>query len=302
MRKSLWIVLGLGMGLSQNLFGLSLSGSMGELLIRNLQPGTTVQLTPLMRLPWRIQYEGKEAIQLILRPAVPDGVEEMKTGYEVIPDLSWVRLSPALFDLEKSSTVASDVSISIPNDDSLLGKKFVVYLWAQTAAKKAGVSTGLGVKGRLLLTIAPERKKISDSLNTARSYMEFKLRPETVLLQGIQPGKKIALNKVLKKKFVVENFGSETMKFSVNRISGDSLGMNPTQGMEWGPRETVCRVQPAALKIKPGKKKHFTVTIQIPDEEQNYNRRFQYLFRISPSGVGVKSGILLKVNMETSPK
>jgi len=76
--------------------------------------------------------------------------QELKEGFEPIPDTAWVTLEKGHFVIGPDEKAKTDVVIRIPNDDGLMGKKYQVYLWSHTI----GRSLGVGLKSRLLFTIS----------------------------------------------------------------------------------------------------------------------------------------------------
>lgn len=274
-----------------------LSVTMGEVLLRNLQPGATYNLTSLLSFPLRIRYSGERPATLRVTPEFPDP-NEMKEGYSPIPDPSWVRLEPSLFLIEGSSTVESNVSVSIPDDETLRGKKFIVYLWSQTQGEGKGIGLGLGAKSRLLLSVAAE-KSTAPAPSPSGGTMNFELSPPAANLQNILPGKKIAVNKLLRKDFFLVNTGKEPRKFILENIPASSLDMTPSRGFEWGPPDTAIEVSPSVFSLKGGKRKKFKVNLRVADMPANYGKKYQYLLRATPQGAGVSSGILFRINLET---
>ncbi len=277
-----------------------LSATMGEVLLRNLQPGATYHLTSLLSFPLRLTYSSEQPAAIVIRPSLPEEAE-MKAGYDPIPDPEWVRLEPSRFRVEKSSVVESNVTIAIPNDESLRGKKFIVYLWSQTMGEGKGIALGLGAKSRLLLSIATEKSTAATNV-PAKSYMHFELSPSAVHLPNVQPGKNYDLRKALGKDFLVKNTGAEDKKFRLEIIAADSLDMSPPRDVQWGPAKTEFKITPADMKVKKRGSKKFNVSFKIPDEPESYGKKFQYLLRVTPEGVGMSSGILFRIGVETAKK
>lgn len=283
----------------QSLAG-SLKATMGEVLLRNLQPGATYHLTELMRFPLRLTYEGGQPITFKVTPVTPVGTEEGKEGYDSIPDPNWIQADPSRFDLRQSATVESNITISIPGDESLRGKKFIAYLSVETGGPSRGLAVGMGTKSRLLFSIAKE--KVESSSVPAQSYMDFDLDPPMVRLSGIQPGKPLKLDKILRKEFYLHNFGREDKRFFIGAITGKSLEMDAPKGAEWGPEETRFQISPSNIKINAGKKKAFHVSMKIPDVPSVYGKKLHYILRVTPEGSGMTSGTLFRITAETVRK
>ena len=273
-----------------------LSTTLGEILLRNLQPGTTYHLTSMVQLPLTLNYEGDHPITLKLDPVLPD-VNEGKAGFEPIPNLNWIGVEPSSFDIQSSSTVYSNVTIALPEDASLRGKKFIAYIWSKSLSKEGAVSVGVGVKSRILLTVAQETGNAEDSPKS--SYLNFKVDPATVLIEKVKPGKMISVNRKTHKTLKVINTGDQTMEFKLQFVSGDSLDLPAPSGLSWGPDSTEFKIQPSTLKIKSGKAGKFKVYLKVPEQSQYYGKEFQYLLRVTPQGSGLTSGVLFRVTVKT---
>ena len=276
-----------------------LASTMGEVLLRNLQPGQTYKLTSLLKVPLRVTYEGENPMTILIDP-VPPGTGEMKEGYEAIPSTGWITLEPGSFEVGGSSVVESNVSITLPDDDSILGKKYAVYLWSRTMGQGKGFSLGLGVKSRLLITVAGERALPSQG--EMSSYMDFRLEPGSIQLNAARPGKWVKLRKEIGRNLTVHNMGGRDMEFVVTQVPGSSLDMTPPSGTEWGPDGAEFKVSPVKMKIGAGKSNDLKVSMRIPDEERHYGKRYHYLLRVTPEGTGMTSGILFRVTVNTVPK
>lgn len=273
------------------------SSTMGEVLLRNLQPGQQYHLTSLLKFPLRVTYEGEKPVTILIDPALPEP-NEMKKNYEPIPDIRWVKVSPSSFESVQSTTVETNVSISIPDDDALLGRKFIVYLWSHTIGAQKGMHLGLGVKSRLLISIAKE-KNVETSTAVPSSYMDFKITPAAVSLKAIKPGQTVTLDAFEGQSLRIENFGDEDREFSLQGVPGGDLDMDPPQGLEWGPLETELVVTPAKVRVAKGKTENFRVTLKIPERPASYGRKYHFLVRATPEGIGMTSGILFRMNVDT---
>jgi hypothetical protein len=279
-----------------------LVATMGEVLLRNLQPGATYHLTSLLKFPLRISYEGKKNMTLLVNAAQPQDGEALKPGFEAIPDLSWVETSPTQFDLHGASTVEVNVSLFIPADEKLRGKKYAVSLVSQTMSKgEKGLSIGMGTRSQLLISIAKE-KATSLSKTPASSYMSFRLEPGSVGLKGIRPGQRIEVGTYAKKELQIQNFGDEKKKFTLEIVRGEALDMTAPRGFEWGPESTVFEIVPTQAKIKKGRSEKYQVFMTVADQPAMYGKKFLYLLRVTPEGVGMSSGILMRINVETADR
>ncbi|MFH1784296.1 MAG: gliding motility-associated C-terminal domain-containing protein [bacterium] len=77
-------------------------------------------------------------------------------GYEVIPDVSWIRPENRLFsEVGTGETVYTEILVSIPDDEEHLGKRYQAKLLSYI---DYGMYLGVGVISKVYLHIAGERK------------------------------------------------------------------------------------------------------------------------------------------------
>lgn len=101
-------------------------------------------------LPLIVVNTGKEPIDLKVELLIP-GPSELKSGFEPIPDLDWIKLEGTDFKgIKPNESATTDVIISIPNEEKFLGKRYQIFIWSHTSGERIGV----GLKtNKLLFTI-----------------------------------------------------------------------------------------------------------------------------------------------------
>lgn len=135
--------------LSSSLYGEGLSTTFGEVKLENLEIGKAHSMEELGAFPLIVENTSEGEIELKVEALYPkEG--ELKRGFEPIPDISWVDLERDYFILGPGEEAKTDVAINIPDEETLLGRKYQVYLWSHTV----GRSLGVGLKSRLLFTVA----------------------------------------------------------------------------------------------------------------------------------------------------
>lgn len=140
-------VLGFIFPVTANAGGLSTGFS--EVILVDLQINKTYSTQKTAGLPLTVVNTGQEATDLKIEVLLPQP-QELKPGFEPIPDISWIRLEKSDFKQVKPNEAAqSDVLIAIPNKPQYRGKNYQVFIWTHTV----GRSIGIGLKSRLLLKI-----------------------------------------------------------------------------------------------------------------------------------------------------
>jgi hypothetical protein len=133
---------------SSPLYAGGLSTTFGEVKLENLKIGEEYSMEEAAEFPLVVQNTSDEQLAIKVEILYPKK-EELKEGFEPIPDISWISLEKEQFSLKPQEGAKTDVIIKIPNDKKYLGKKYQVYLWSHTV----GRSLGVGLKSRLLFTI-----------------------------------------------------------------------------------------------------------------------------------------------------
>ena len=96
--------------------------SVGEVVIENLAIGHTYSLTSLANLPLSVTSTSEGPVRVGIEPLVPDAIE-LRQGIEAIPDRRWATALPDTMDLEPMQMRATEMSLAIPNDRALLGRR-----------------------------------------------------------------------------------------------------------------------------------------------------------------------------------
>lgn len=141
------------LALSSTVYAGGLTTTFGEVTVENLRIGEEHSMEKIAEFPLVVQNTSNQEIELKVEVLYPkEG--ELKTGFAPIPDISWVTLECDHFILGPEEDAKTDVIINIPEDKEYLGAKFQVYLWSHTI----GRSLGVGLKSRLLFTVAEENE------------------------------------------------------------------------------------------------------------------------------------------------
>src|SRR4051794_37952756 len=96
-----------------------------DITLENVPPGAAFSIRSLKNLPLVLvnQDDRAEGIDIGIEINVPEK-NEMKEGYEPIPDPSWIRVTPNSYHLGPKASASSDVLINIPDDKALIGKHY----------------------------------------------------------------------------------------------------------------------------------------------------------------------------------
>ena len=138
---------------SINLFALGLTTHVPEVLLENLEPGTTYTLFNQTGIKLDINNTGSKPADLGMEIQIP-AKGSAKPGFEPLPDASWIKIEKNIFDrVPSGAKIESDVTIVVPNSPLIEGKKYQFYVWTHTMPKPGVVGVGVGLNIRFLITI-----------------------------------------------------------------------------------------------------------------------------------------------------
>jgi hypothetical protein len=125
-----------------------LSSNWGEIVIEKLETGKSYDLNKYAGAPFTIVNNFDSDVNLQLKVLQPQP-NELKPGYEAIPDVSWVKLEKEEINIGGLKKEVVNVKLTIPNDKKYAGKKYHVWIWTYTS----GQAMGVGLKSRILFAI-----------------------------------------------------------------------------------------------------------------------------------------------------
>jgi len=150
-RKLFLSVLGL-LGTAGILSAAALSTNYASVFLENLKIGGSYNLTQSANYPMWVSWKGEGRVKVRIVPTAPRS-DELREGYEPIPDVSWVTFSKNDLELLPDETEYLDVILNIPADQKYLGKKYQCYLFVSsipdTTGPGGGLAISLGLKGKL---------------------------------------------------------------------------------------------------------------------------------------------------------
>ena len=146
------IALGVWLLSTPAVFAGGLSTTMGEVTLDQLPRGVASSLQEAGGMEYQVLNTSEEALelQMDILPPTPD---ELKEGYEALPDPAWVTLERETFSVLPQMPAATDVRIAVPDEAAHAGRRYQFWIWTHTV----GRSLGVGLKSRFLITIADDR-------------------------------------------------------------------------------------------------------------------------------------------------
>jgi hypothetical protein len=183
-----------------------------------------------------------------VKPEAPIG------GYESIPSAAWVKISPV------------DIFAHTSENDTRI----------------AFMNVKLGLKGRLLFTIAPVLIKPS-SQQPASVNLNFKITPERFEVSNVSLGEKKEVLTYKQTSAEIENFGSAPLDISVESLHPAAVGVENEKYAPC-PDPKFLTFERNQITV-PGKSKAFLkMWLEIPDRPEYRDK--QYLFLVSVANAG----------------
>lgn len=254
-----------------------LSSPNALMFLSNLKIGQEYSLKQLLGYPFQVTYRGKYPVDLKIDLIKPD--TSTPDGYEPIPDLSWIQLQKSEFSLDPGETAETDIIIKIPNDESLLGRKFHVSISPVTSAPKgdnrAWLAFSVGIICKLFLEISPKPPTIEEikELQKRRlsGYLDVSVSPNRIFLYDLEPNKKYDLTKQFNEVVKVINATSQKVNVEITSVPPSSRSILLLEGQYEIPSPSLLVVKPKKFKMKPDSVKSFRILLHTKDFEKGKN-------------------------------
>lgn len=283
-----------------------LSTTCGMMTLGNLKIGQEYSLKQLLGYPYNVTYKGSYPVDLKIEVVKPDTTTA--DGFEPIPDISWLRLQREEFALDPGETANTDIIISIPNDENLLGKKFRVIISPYTSAPKgdtrAGLVFALGLSCNLYLSIAPkpptEEEIRQQKKRLLSNYMNYSVSPERIFLYDLLPNKVYNLTKEFGEVIKIINATTQDVMVSIEQIKGSQIGIFlPDENTFEIEDMTLLKAIPKKFNLKKDSIKSLNLTLStkglVPKKVNQDNENSQ---QVENETTHTKYFTVLKVNFE----
>ncbi len=269
MKKSLYIIIIVSIFqlISLPIFCGGLSSPCAAMYLSNLKIGQEYSLKQLLGYPFNVTYKGRYPVDLRIDLQKPSTTTP--DGYEPIPDLNWVKLQKQEFSLDPGETAETDIIVTIPNDESLLGKKFRVLINPVTSAPKgdtrAWLAFAVGLSCELYLAIAPKPPTIQEIREQQKrrlsGYLDISVSPNRIFIYDIEPNKTYNLTKQFNEVIKIINATSQKVNVELESIPPASRGIFLTEGQVELPNPSLLTVKPKKGKLNPDTVKSFELLL-----------------------------------------
>jgi len=282
------------------ILGAGLSTKFGEVRLSNLKIGQTYGMRELVNFPLQVVNTSDFAVELKIDVLVPKS-SEAKEGYEPIPDASWIEMEKDSFILEPGQTAISDVLIKIPDDEKYFGKGFEVNLWSHTVGK--GKMIAVGLNSRLLFSIARERATAEEISKKKKRKLvgnvNFSLVPHRFVLQNVEVGKKVNIEKMFNEVLKVVNPNNEKLTIKLYSMSLREAELTPDAGFTACPDPSFLSFSDKKFTVKGNSIKLVKMHLNFPDRNEYKGKKYLFIISARIEGQEVPVEVFARVYVTT---
>ncbi len=232
--------------------------SVGEVVIENLKIGHQYSLTSLANLPLSVTSLDESPLRVRIEPLIPDS-SELRRGAEAAPNVTWATVLPDTLALSSHETRAVELQLTIPNDPSLLGRRFQITFWTHTLPREDSM-LAYGLKSRVIFSIAATADSTEETPN---GDIAVALEPAEIRLRDLAPDRTYALEAVTTRPVVVQNTSNREVTVELAAMGVARSGSVLESGD--GELLDVARVtlEPASIVLAPGETRTITGTVSM---------------------------------------
>jgi len=266
--------------------GYNVGTKFADVIMEHVTPGKVYNLRTMRNLPYRVFNESNGEVDLSVSVQIPVP-DQMKPGYEAIPDPSWVRVVPNRFKLQKGEQGLVDVILQVPEGQEYVGRHFQAHILCQTADPQPGEVTslafGVSLQSRLRFSVASAGPEEIRRLQKKGIYqmLNFTLEPDSQHVPGfVQPGKTVVLSETARVSLI--NRSPQKLEFSLKSVNPPD-GMAPPSGYEAGDPSWL-KLKTAKLKVSGETIKGIDMELTIPDKPELRGKRFMFVLQAGLEG------------------
>lgn len=202
--------------------------------------------------------------------------DELRGGYDPVPDPAWVQFEPRDFTVSAGGRVAARLVINAPDDPALIGRRFEASVFIRGVPVESP-AVGVGLKPRVYFSLGgrdgPERIV---TMNTA---------PRFPRVTPYETGVRAGTMRFAAAGFTAQNQTGGVLTYDIApdaaAVSGAGDG-----GAELLPDLTWVTVSPRTLILAPWQSAHIAVEVNLPIDARLFGRTFFVPLRTVARGGG----------------
>ena len=272
-----------------------LSTGLGEVVVENLQVGQTYSLKQLANLRLGITNNCDDSVALKMDILSPDS-SELKKGLNPIPDISWLKLSQDTFVLGSNEIALSDITLSIPDENRYLGKKYQVTIWSHTVGLAGrAMSLGLGLKSRIIFTTSATRAPANEIVKSSNTSVELVLKPEKMFLDDVELGTVYDPEARKGSVLTISNNSEHEQLLRLRSLTVGNSVTALTEGYEDAPDASSLRFSEDKFVLPPHGTKEVRVYLDFSRQTEYCGKRFMFVIHAYIVGEKVNAGVYSRV-------
>jgi len=272
-----------------------LSTSLGEVVVENLQVGQTYSLKQLANLRLTVTNNSDDSVALKMDILSPDS-SQLKKGSSPIPDILWLKLSQSAFVLGPNEIALSDITLSIPDENRYLGKKYQVAIWSHTVALAgSAMSLGLGLKSRIIFTTDTARVPANKIVKSSDASVELVLKPANLFLDDVELGTVYDPEARKGTVLTVSNQSGHEQLLRLRSLTVGNSVATLTKGYEDAPDASYLRFSEDEFVIPPFGTKEVRVYLDFSRRTEYCDRQFMFVIHAYVVGERVSAGVYSRV-------
>ena len=273
MRSRGWFLAALLMPLTAQASGLRTT--FGEVVVKRLKIGQTYSLYKLVNLPLRVVNTGSEYVDLKVEV---EKQASLTPGYEQVPSVDWLKIEQSTFTVAPNHEAVSDLILTIPNDPSLLGRRFQIDIWSHTIGAHAIL---VGLRSHLMLQIdstPPNEEELKRKfVNESLANLDFTVLPVNALVGDLPLGREVDLRKERKLVIKLVNPNEQTLNFRVRSIPGWESAIQPPAGYTQAERVDWLKPEKDIVKVEGNSIGDTSLRLNIPDVDGARNQHYFFI-------------------------
>jgi hypothetical protein len=269
-----------------------------DVIMEFVQPGKVYNLRTMRNLPYRVVNKSDGPVDLSIQVEIPPH-DQLKPGYEAIPDPSWVRLSPSHLKLAAGEEGLADVILQVPEGEQFTGHHYQAHIICQTADAPPGESTalafGITLASRLRFSVGIQGPEEIRRMQKKGIYqmLNFTLEPDLQFMPGfIEPGQKVALSDKGVALSLV-NRSPQKLNFSLKSVAAPA-GIGPAAGYELGDPAWI-KVVPNTVRVPGESIKGAKLEVELPNDPTLRGRRFMFVIQAGLEGRDIPVEVFSRV-------
>lgn len=291
-----------GFVMTETCHAVGLSVTWGEVRLENLKIGASYNMKDMAKTPYKVTYRGDKEVEIAVEVLAPRE-DELKDGYETIPDPSWVKVMNDRFFLGPGESAYSDVVITIPDDKKYFGKRYQAHVHAHSVGAVQGV-IGLALTSRIMIGIAQSEETKEEMEQRKRgklvANLSFKVMPDKIIVSDIPVGKKVDLKKRDGLSLKILNPSDEKLILTLKSISQEESMVSAAKGYQYAPDERFLQLNRKKITVSPNTIKEVKIYLRFPDKQEYEDKKYFFVIKVAPLKQIIPVSYYVKVFVQTS--